>query len=97
MASSDDRPCPIEADRDFDASPELRLLAGDVVAVAGRREVLLQVVGRHAGEVEDRPLLDLPIASIEILLTNRDWQARRYSLHGRYQRLDLPSSVADIM
>ncbi|WP_237216448.1 aspartate-alanine antiporter [Falsiroseomonas oryziterrae] len=55
----------------------LRLQSGDVVAVAGRREVLVGIVGASAQEVEDRALLDLPVAACEVLLTNSDLAGRR--------------------
>ena len=56
----------------LEARPELELMASDVVAVSGRRETLVSMVGVRAEEVEDRELLDIPISSADVMLTNRD-------------------------
>lgn len=45
---------------------------GDVVAVAGRREVLVEVLGTTGSEVEDHELLDVPVASFDLFLTSED-------------------------
>ena len=52
-----------------DATPELALREGDVIAVAARRRVLAGGV-RGAAEVEDRALLDFPFVSLNVVLTN---------------------------
>ncbi|WP_270934594.1 aspartate-alanine antiporter [Falsiroseomonas oryzae] len=57
--------------------PSLRLQAGDIVAVTGRREVLVEVIGARAQEVEDRGLLDVPVATSEILLTSAALAGRK--------------------
>src|SRR3954453_22662162 len=44
---------------------------GDVLAVAGTREVLVQVLGAGATEVEDRQLLSVPIGGIDVYVTNK--------------------------
>ena len=54
--------------------PDTMLKAGDLVAVSGRREVLVNVFGQ-AEEIEDRELLDVPVEGVDVLLTNKD--ARR--------------------
>lgn len=51
---------------------DLTLEAGDVVAVSGRRETLVELLGPRILEVEDRELLDIPLAAVELLLTSRD-------------------------
>ena len=51
--------------------PDLRIEAGDVVVVAGRREVLVEQVGEKAREADDRELLDIPVASFEIFVSNK--------------------------
>lgn len=51
--------------------PDLTLAAGDLVAISGRRELLVNLVGQHAEEVEDRDLLDIPAATVDVLLTSR--------------------------
>ena len=60
----------------LEARPELELMASDVVAVSGRRETLVSMVGVRAEEVEDRELLDIPISSADVMLTNRDLVGR---------------------
>jgi putative transport protein len=54
-----------------EAQPTMVLAKGDVVAVSGRREVLVDIVGRTAEEVEDVELLDVPIAIFDVVLTNK--------------------------
>jgi len=44
---------------------------GDVLAVAGTREVLVQVLGATATEVEDPQLLSVPIGGIDVYVTNK--------------------------
>jgi putative transport protein len=55
-------------ERVFEPSSEMRLAAGDIVAISGPREVMVELIGTRAAEVEDKALLDLPIMAIEILL-----------------------------
>jgi putative transport protein len=45
------------------------LREGDVVAVTGRREAIVQLLDPRAEEVEDRELLDVPFQVNEVLLT----------------------------
>jgi putative transport protein len=59
-----------------DLTPDDRLEQGDVVAVSGRREVLVEIIGRHREEVEDRELLDVTIAMVDVLVTARDMVGR---------------------
>ncbi len=58
------------------AEPTLRLQAGDVVALAGLREILVEEIGRSAEEVEDRELLDIPVASRQFLVTQGEAAGR---------------------
>jgi putative transport protein len=54
------------------AAPERRLAAGDVVALAGRRDVLLS--GRYEAareEVDDAGLLDIPVVAVDVTLTSK--------------------------
>jgi putative transport protein len=51
------------------ARPDSQLLGGDIVVVSGRREVLVEMIGRaRAQEVEDREALDVPTATYEVFL-----------------------------
>jgi putative transport protein len=57
--------------------PEMIMCAGDIVAVAGARDALVQVLGPRGEEVDDRELLDIPVSVADVLLTNRELKGRR--------------------
>ena len=44
------------------------LQAGDVIALSGPRQVIVELVGPRAEEVEDKELLDIPLLAAEIML-----------------------------
>src|SRR4029079_4010181 len=49
---------------------ETVLEAGDVVVASGRRDVLVELLGNAtAREVEDRELLDIPVATYDVYVT----------------------------
>ena len=54
-----------------DATADTVLREGDVVAVAGAREVLVKVLGANAEEVEDPELLSVPIEGVDVYVTNK--------------------------
>jgi putative transport protein len=54
-----------------DATADTVLQEGDVVAVAGAREVLVKVLGATGTEVEDPELLSVPIEGVDVLVTNK--------------------------
>ena len=54
---------------------ETVLKAGDVVAIAGRREVLVNVLGEGV-EVDDAELLDMPVEAVDVLITNKALDGR---------------------
>lgn len=56
--------------------PEMRIKDGDLLAISGRREVLVDYVGKRAEELEDKPLLDLPTAIQEVFVNRGDWVGR---------------------
>ncbi len=56
----------------MDATADVVLKEGDVVAVAGEREVLVNVLGAAAVEVEDPELLAVPVEGVDVLVTNKD-------------------------
>jgi putative transport protein len=70
-----------------DAKPGLRLQPGDTVVVGARRDVLVASAPGIGEEVEDRELLDFPIAALDVVLTNKNLADRTLSelaaLHGR--------------
>lgn len=55
-----------------DATAETVIAAGDIVAVAGRREVLVNLIGTRAEEVDDRELLAVPTAGVDVYVTSKD-------------------------
>ena len=56
----------------MDATAETVIQAGDVVAIAGRRDVLVKLTGAGAEEVDDRELLAVPIEGVDIYVTNKE-------------------------
>jgi putative transport protein len=50
----------------MDATADTVLQEGDVVAVAGEREVLVQLLGAARVEVEDRELLAVPVEGVDV-------------------------------
>ncbi|HOY59203.1 MAG TPA: aspartate-alanine antiporter [Verrucomicrobiota bacterium] len=56
----------------LDPKPDTVLQAGDLLAVSGRRDVLVGVLGERAAEVDDRELLDVPIASFDVFVSNKE-------------------------
>src|SRR4029078_6828304 len=56
----------------MDATSDIVLKEGDVVAVAGERGVLVNMLGAAAVEVEDRKLLAVPVEGVDVLVTNKD-------------------------
>jgi len=53
--------------------PGDRLGAGDIVALTGRHEALVENAVRLVGEeIEDRELLSVPVDILEVVLTNKD-------------------------
>jgi putative transport protein len=55
-----------------DATADTLLSEGDVVAVAGARDILLKIVGEGAKEVEDPELLSVPVEGVDTLVTNKE-------------------------
>ncbi|MBD9445092.1 MULTISPECIES: aspartate-alanine antiporter [unclassified Rhizobium] len=56
----------------IDATGDTLIQAGDVVAVAGRREVLVNLIGTAADEVDDRELLAVPIEGVDVYVTSKE-------------------------
>jgi putative transport protein len=53
----------------MDATPNTQLQVGDIVVVSGRREALVEIIGRTSvEEVEDREALDVPTASYDVFV-----------------------------
>ena len=56
----------------MEAGPDTVIQAGDIVAVAGRREVLVNILGAQAEEVDDRELLAVPAEGVDVYITSKD-------------------------
>ena len=56
----------------LDATADTVIQAGDIVAVAGRREVLVNVIGAAAEEIDDRELLGVPAEGVDVYVTSKD-------------------------
>ncbi len=54
------------------ATADTVLEPGDVVAIAGRRDVLVRLIGRAAEEVDDRELLAVPTEGLDVYVTSKD-------------------------
>ena len=69
-------------------NPDTVLKAGDIIAVSGRREVLVNTLG-EGEEVEDREALDIPIEAVDVLITSKALDGRelvslaKETLHAR--------------
>ncbi|MBU8974579.1 hypothetical protein JI752_000345 [Lysobacter sp. MMG2] len=57
----------------LDADASTIVHAGDVVAVGGRREVLVGILGERGREVDDADLLDIPMAAHEVFVCKARW------------------------
>ncbi len=55
-----------------DATAETVIQAGDVLAVAGRRDVLVSLIGAEAEEVDDRELLAVPAEGVDVLVIKKE-------------------------
>jgi putative transport protein len=56
----------------IETGPDTVIQAGDIVAVAGRREVLVNAIGQAAEEVDDRELLAVPAEGVDVFVTSKD-------------------------
>jgi putative transport protein len=55
-----------------DAATDSVIREGDVVAVAGAREVLVKVIGEAAQEVDDPELLNVPVEGVDVYVTSKE-------------------------
>jgi putative transport protein len=60
----------------MDATADTVIREGDIVAIAGRREVLVNLIGATAEEVNDRELLAVPIEGVDVYVTSKDVDGR---------------------
>jgi putative transport protein len=59
-----------------DGSSETILHENDVVAVAGRRDLLVNVIGPAAEEIEDPELVSMPIEGIDVYVSNKELEGK---------------------
>lgn len=59
-----------------EAEPGTILKAGDIIAVSGPRQVMVELLGARGDEVEDMELLDIPVTAADILLMNPELAGR---------------------
>ena len=57
-------------------TPTTALQQGDVIAVAGRTETLVEVLGKYGNEVSDPDLLDMPAEAVDVVLTNKAYDGK---------------------
>src|SRR4051794_31145506 len=51
-----------------EVEPGLVLQAGDVIAISGPRQIIVDLVGSRGEEIEDKELLDVPVSVAEVML-----------------------------
>jgi putative transport protein len=56
----------------MDATADTVIQAGDIVAVAGRRDVLVDLIGASAEEVDDRELLAVPAEGVDVFVSSKE-------------------------
>ncbi len=56
-------------DEIVDATADAVIQVGDVLSVAGRRDVLVNLIGTAAQEVDDRELLAVPVEGVDVYVT----------------------------
>ncbi|MGH8093221.1 MAG: aspartate-alanine antiporter [Chthoniobacterales bacterium] len=61
----------------IEATPDIVLRSGDLVAVLTRSELLMARGGEIGTEVDDRELLDFPMAFLDVVITNRSFIGKR--------------------
>src|SRR5215204_3678938 len=54
--------------RILEVDPGMTLQPGDVIALSGPRQIIVERIGPRAEEIEDKELLDVPILAADILL-----------------------------
>lgn len=59
-------------DEILDATSDIVVRDGDVVAIVGRRDALVELIGQAAEEVNDRELQAVPIEGLDVYVTSKD-------------------------
>lgn len=55
----------------IDASLDFRISEGDIIAIAGRREAIVGVIGATMEEVDDQELLDITATTVDVMLSGK--------------------------
>jgi putative transport protein len=74
-------------DKIMEATADTVFQEGDIVAVAGRREVLVNLIGSTAEEINDRELLAVPIEGVDVYVTSKEVDGKTLA-----ELADLPSA-----
>jgi putative transport protein len=56
----------------LDATADTTIQANDIVAIVGRRDVLMKLVGAGAEEIDDRELLAVPVEGVDVYVTSKE-------------------------
>jgi putative transport protein len=97
-------------ERILEAEPGMTLAVGDVIALSASRQIIVELIGPRAEEVEDRELLDIPLISADVFLINPklagmnlqeasqlDWARRLYLRSLRRGDQELPIAPGIIL
>ena len=57
-------------------TPDTVLKSGDVVAVSGKTDVLVNVLGKYGNEVSDADLLNVPVEAVDVVLTSKAYNGK---------------------
>jgi putative transport protein len=55
----------------LEAKPNLILEPGDVIALSGPRQIIVELIGSRAKEIEDKELLDFAVTAVDVLLIDK--------------------------
>jgi len=62
-----------QASKICDTDPKTIIRAGDILGLAGPRELLLKIEAELGPEVDDRELFDVPIQLLDVVITNKEF------------------------
>ena len=67
----------------IEPTPATVIRQGDLVAVMARQEAHIERGARVGPEVDDKALLEIPIETLDVVVTNRPWSGKRWrTWHG---------------
>ena len=65
-----------QASKIVEANPQMVIQAGDVLGLAGPRELLLKIEPTLGPEMDDRELFDVPIQILDVVITNKKFAGK---------------------